>query len=121
MCSIHVTDPASAHEFYTGKLGFETLVAMPEGMLFVVNAPGQDVGLLLEPSDPEIAEPYRAAAYERGLPAIVFGSDDLDADIARLREAGVSVVGDVMTDPSGRSVLIDDEHGNYVQLHESVS
>ena len=39
MCSIHVKDPASAHEFYTGILGFETLMAMPEHNLFIVKDP----------------------------------------------------------------------------------
>ena len=39
MCSIHVKDPASAHEFYTGTLGFETLMAMPEHNLFIIKDP----------------------------------------------------------------------------------
>src|SRR6476620_4622083 len=53
MCSIHVKDPASAHEFYTGTLGFETLMAMPEYNLFIVKDPdgAGGAGLLLEPSD----------------------------------------------------------------------
>jgi catechol 2,3-dioxygenase-like lactoylglutathione lyase family enzyme len=54
MCSIHVTDPAAAHTFYTGTLGFETLMAMPEHNLYIIKDPGADdssVGLLLEPSD----------------------------------------------------------------------
>ena len=53
MCSIHVKDPASAHEFYTGTLGFETLMAMPEHNLFIIkDADGAGgAGLLLEPSD----------------------------------------------------------------------
>ncbi|MCE3291238.1 MAG: glyoxalase [Arthrobacter sp.] len=45
MCSIHVKDPAAAHSFYTGTLGFETLMAMPEYNLYIIKDPGsQDPG-----------------------------------------------------------------------------
>ena len=67
MCSIHVKDPAAAYEFYTGILGFESLLVMPEHNLFIVKDPagsgGGSVGLLLEPSDNPIG-----AAYMNGLP-----------------------------------------------------
>lgn len=42
MCSIHVKDPAAAHEFYTGVLGFETLMAMPEYNLYIVKDAGSN-------------------------------------------------------------------------------
>lgn len=54
MCSIHVKDPATAHAFYTGTLGFDTLMAMPEYNLYIIKDPGasdNSAGLLLEPSD----------------------------------------------------------------------
>ena len=62
MCSIHVKDPAAAFEFYTGILGFESLLVMPEHNLFIVKDPagsgGGSVGLLLEPSDNPIGSTY---------------------------------------------------------------
>lgn len=76
MCSIHVKDPATAHAFYTGTLGFDTLMAMPEYNLFIIKNPGADdtaTGLLLEPSDNPIGANYMNAVYDAGMPAVVLG------------------------------------------------
>jgi catechol 2,3-dioxygenase-like lactoylglutathione lyase family enzyme len=136
MCSIHVKDPAAAHSFYTGTLGFETLMATPEYNLYIIKDPGsqdpasqnpdpQDnaaagssVGLLLEPSDNPIAAAYMNGLYESGLPAIVFGVPDVRAEHERLTAAGVRFQGEPSEDPSGISAVFDDGCGNYVQLHQ---
>jgi predicted enzyme related to lactoylglutathione lyase len=121
MCSIHVKDPAAAHTFYTQTLGFETLMAMPEHNLFIIKDPGSDagsVGLLLEPSDNPIGANYMNAVHDAGLPAIVFGVPDVQAEYNRLVEAGVSFQGEPSQDPSGISAVFDDGCGNYVQLHQ---
>jgi predicted enzyme related to lactoylglutathione lyase len=121
MCSIHVTDPAKAHAFYTGTLGFDTLMAMPEYNLFIIKDPGasdSSVGLLLEPSDNPIGSDYMNAVYQAGLPAIVFGVPDVQAEYDRLVAAGVSFKSPPKEDPSGISAVFDDGCGNYVQLHQ---
>ncbi|ASN53744.1 MULTISPECIES: VOC family protein [unclassified Sinomonas] len=119
MCSIHVTDPASAHAFYTETLGFDTLMAMPEGNLFIVTSPDSGgVGLLLEPSDNPIGETYRTSVYDAGMPAIVLGSPDVRADYERLTAAGVAFRGEPTEDPYGVSAVFDDQHGNLIQLHQ---
>ncbi|TQF74954.1 glyoxalase [Rhodococcus spelaei] len=120
MCSVHVVDPAAAFGFYTEILGFEELLAMPEHHLFIVKSP-QDpdgVGLLLEPSDNPVAEAYRAGVYAQGLPAIVFGSPNVQADYERLSGLGVRFTGPPTADPSGTSAVFDDTCGNLVQLHQ---
>ncbi|MFD8806992.1 VOC family protein, partial [Streptomyces sp. NPDC059597] len=94
MTGVYVDDVERAHAFYTEVLGFETRlhVDLGEGALFVtVGAPDgaqPDVQLLLEPGGGPIAEPYRAALYEAGLPCIVFAVDDLFAEYERLRGLG---------------------------------
>jgi predicted enzyme related to lactoylglutathione lyase len=121
MCSIHVQDPAAAHAFYTGTLGFETLMAMPEYNLFIIKDPGADagsVGLLLEPSDNPIAADYMNGLYKAGLPAIVFGVRDVQAEYERLTKAGVGFRGAPAEDPSGISAVFDDACGNFIQLHQ---
>lgn len=118
MASIHVTDPAAAHAFYTGVLGLETLMAVPEHGLFIVNAAGQSTGLLLEPSDNPVAAAYRSGVYDQGLAAITLGTEDLDAEIARLADAGVEFRGEKVVDPSGSWILLEDGVGNLVQLHQ---
>ncbi|BCW51672.1 hypothetical protein StoSoilB13_40140 (plasmid) [Arthrobacter sp. StoSoilB13] len=125
MCSIHVKDPATAHAFYTETLGFETLMAMPEHNLFIIKDPGADnsadnnsVGLLLEPSDNPIGANYMNAVHDAGLPAIVFGVPDVQAEYERLVAAGVTFKGEPSEDPSGVSAVFDDGCGNFVQLHQ---
>jgi predicted enzyme related to lactoylglutathione lyase len=44
--------------------------------------------------------------------------DDLDAEIARLRDAGVSFRSDVVAGPGGRQVLLADPAGNLIELFQ---
>jgi catechol 2,3-dioxygenase-like lactoylglutathione lyase family enzyme len=120
MCSIHVKDPAAAHEFYTGILGFETLMAMPEHNLYIVKDPtgAASVGLLLEPSDNPIAAAYMNGLHDAGIAAIVFGVPDVRAEYKRLTAKGVMFQAEPSEDPSGISAVLDDGCGNFVQLHQ---
>ena len=117
LCSIHVSDPAHAFRFYTDVLGFDTYATMPEHNVYIVRAPGQDVGLLLEPIDVDVTRAYTRKLRQDAIPVIVFGVEDLDAEVERLRARGVAV-GKIFEDPSGRGVNIDDSVGNVVQIHE---
>ena len=120
MSSIHVTDPAAAFEFYTGVLGFEPLMVMPEYNLFVVRSPEEPTGpgLLLEPSENPVAEAYRRGLHEQGLPAVVLGVEDIHAEVARLRALGVRFLGEPASDAMGTAVVFDDGCGNLIQLHQ---
>jgi predicted enzyme related to lactoylglutathione lyase len=44
--------------------------------------------------------------------------DDLDAEVSRLRAAGVTFRNDVVSGPGGRQVLIEDPCGNPVELFQ---
>jgi predicted enzyme related to lactoylglutathione lyase len=44
--------------------------------------------------------------------------DDLDAEIARLRGAGLSFRGDVVSGPGGRQILLADPAGNLIELFQ---
>ena len=120
MCSIHVNDPAEAFEFYTKTLGFDELLAMPEASLYIVKSPEDPdgVGLLLEPSDNPVARAYMEGVYELGLPAIVFGVHDVDAEYERLSAAGVQFTGPPTMDPSGNLAIFHDNCGNLIQIHQ---
>ncbi|GAA3133072.1 VOC family protein [Streptomyces rectiviolaceus] len=126
MTGVYVDDVAKAHAFYTNVLGFETRhhVDMVGGPVFVtVGAAGAqpDLELLLEPGEGPIAEPYRKALHEAGIPAIVFGVDDVRAEHERLTGLGVrftqgpEVQGPVIT------AVLDDTVGNLVQLMQGAS
>lgn len=119
MCSIHVKDPAAAHEFYTAMLGFDTLMALPEHNLYIVQDPGGgSVGLLLEPSDNPIGATYMNALHDAGIPAIVFGVPDVRAEYDRLAAKGVMFQAEPSEGPGGKTVVLDDGCGNFVQLHQ---
>lgn len=122
MCSIHVKDPGAAFEFYTGILGFESLLAMPEHNLFIVKDPagsgGGSVGLLLEPSDNPIGSTYMNALHDAGMPAIVLGVTDVRAEYKRLSAKGVIFQGEPSEGPGGTTAVFDDGCGNFVQLHQ---
>ena len=49
---------------------------------------------------------------------IHFIYDDLDAEIARLRAAGVPFRNDVVSGPGGRQILVQDPAGNLIELFE---
>ena len=49
---------------------------------------------------------------------IHFIVDDLDREVARLREAGASFRNDIVTGPGGKQILLEDPSGNVVELFE---
>ncbi|CAM5688684.1 VOC family protein OS=Streptomyces alboniger OX=132473 GN=CP975_19850 PE=4 SV=1 [Streptomyces alboniger] len=122
MTSVYVDDVSRAHAFYTDVLGFETRVHMDlgGGTLFVtVGAPEgaqQDLQLLLEPGQGPIADPYRKAVREAGLPCIVFSVDDIEAEYERLRKLGVEFVQGPQEQGPVIMAVLDDTVGNLVQL-----
>ncbi|MFF4897432.1 VOC family protein [Streptomyces sp. NPDC001068] len=122
MTSVYVDDVVRAHAFYTEVLGFETRTRLDlgGGTLFVtVGAPGgaqPDLQLLLEPGQGPIAEPYRTAVYEAGLPAIVFSVEDIAAEYDRLRALGVRFTHEPQEQGPVIAAVLDDTVGNLIQL-----
>ncbi|MEV3856200.1 VOC family protein [Streptomyces sp. NPDC050095] len=126
MTQVYVDDVARAHTFYTDVLGFETRnhIDLGDGTLFVtVGAAGaqQDLELLLEPGQGPIAEPYRAALREAGLPCIVFAVEDVAAEHERLQKLGVTFTQGPKEEGPVITAVLDDTVGNYVQLMQPVS
>jgi catechol 2,3-dioxygenase-like lactoylglutathione lyase family enzyme len=44
--------------------------------------------------------------------------DDIDAEVARLRAAGVSFRNDVVKGPGGSQILVEDPSGNVIELFQ---
>ncbi|MHC3473940.1 VOC family protein [Streptomyces sp. 7R007] len=122
MTSVYVDDVTKAHAFYTDVLGFETRTHMDlgDGTLFVTvgaaEGAQQDLQLLLEPGQGPIAEPYRRAVREAGLPCIVFSVDDVEAEYERLRSLGVHFTQPPQEQGPVLTAVLDDTVGNLVQL-----
>jgi catechol 2,3-dioxygenase-like lactoylglutathione lyase family enzyme len=111
-----VTDVQAAIDFYTTHLGF-TLNSHP-GSAFADVVRGPLRLLLSGPaSSGARATPDDAAAAGRNRIHLVV--DDLDAEIGRLRGAGLSFRSDVVIGPGGRQVLLADPDGNLVELFQA--
>ena len=70
---------------------------------------------ILPPRRPR-ATPEDASAAGRNRIHLVV--DDLDAEVARLREAGLPFRSEVVSGPGGRQVLVADPAGNLVELFQ---
>ena len=113
-----VDDVQAAIDFYTGYLGFTVGLARVPAFADVTRG---SLRLLLSgpaSSGARATPPDMAAAGRNRIHLVV---DDLDAEIARLREAGLSFLGDVVVGPGGRQILLTDPAGNLVELFTPAS
>jgi catechol 2,3-dioxygenase-like lactoylglutathione lyase family enzyme len=112
---VHDVDEALA--FYTKLLGFELLTsAVPAfadvkrgNLRLLLSGPASSAGRPM----PDGAKPGPG-----GWNRIHFIVDDLDADVARLREAGALFRNDIIEGPGGRQILLQDPSGNVVELFQ---
>jgi predicted enzyme related to lactoylglutathione lyase len=121
LVSIFVSDPLEAFRFYTQVLGFVEQLYMPEAYLAIVASPEepQGTGLMLEPNNNPIASTYQQALYAAGLPAMVFGVADIQAEYERLTAAGVTFTQPPTQESWGKQAILEDGFGNLIQLHQA--
>lgn len=112
-----VDDVQAAIDFYTTHFGFEVRTAFPPAFADVVRG---NLRLLL--SGPQSSAGRPMADGERPGPGgwnrIHLIVDDLDAEVARLRDAGVPFRNPVVTGPGGAQILAVDPAGNLVELFQ---
>ena len=110
-----VDDVQAAIDFYTTHLGFTLNTSAAPAFADVVRGP---LRLLLSgpASSGARATPDDAASAGRNRIHLIVG--DLDADIARLRDAGLSFRSEVITGPGGRQILLADPAGNLIELFQ---
>jgi catechol 2,3-dioxygenase-like lactoylglutathione lyase family enzyme len=112
-----VDDVETAVNFYTTHLGFSVLTNF--GPAFADVKRGHLRLLLSGPTSsagrpmPDGRQPS-AGGWNR----IHLLVDDIEAEVARLRGAGVSFRNDVVTGPGGKQILIDDPAGNPIELFQ---
>ncbi|MEL6687340.1 MAG: VOC family protein, partial [Pseudomonadota bacterium] len=73
---------------------------------------------LLEPNAHPATPVYQAALKADGIPFTAFSVDDLDAEVARLEEAGVEFTKAPMDVGTAKIAVLDDTCGNLIQLIE---
>jgi len=112
-----VDDVAAAVDFYTGHLGFEVLTSFPPAFADVKR--GNLRMLLSGPSSSAgRAMADGAKPGPGGWNRIHFIVEDLEAEMARLRDEGVRFRNDVVKGPGGAQVLISDPSGNLIELFQ---
>jgi catechol 2,3-dioxygenase-like lactoylglutathione lyase family enzyme len=111
-----VDDVAKAVEFYTKVLDFEVLNAFPP---FADVARGNLRVLLSGPaSSAGRPMPDGEKPGPGGWNRIHLIVDDIEAKVARLREAGATFRNDIIEGPGGKQILLLDPAGNVIELFE---
>ncbi|MEQ8268053.1 MAG: VOC family protein [Parvibaculum sp.] len=111
-----VDDVEEAVAFYTTFLGFEVLNSFPA---FADVARGKLRLLLSGPaSSAGRPMPDGAKPGPGGWNRIHLIVADIDAEVVRLRQAGVPFRNDILEGPGGKQILLQDPSGNVVELFQ---
>jgi catechol 2,3-dioxygenase-like lactoylglutathione lyase family enzyme len=111
-----VDDVQAAVDFYTTHLGFTLRSNPAPAFADVVRGP---LRLLLSGPASSGARATPDDNSDAGRNRIHLILDDgFDAEIDRLRAAGVTFRSDIVTGPGGRQILLSDPAGNLIELFE---
>ena len=112
-----VDDVEAAIDFYTTHLGFAVRMSAAPAFADVTRG---NLRLLL--SGPTSSAGRAMSDGTRPGPGgwnrIHLLVDDIDAEVARLREAGLTFRNDIVKGPGGSQVLLVDPSGNFVELFQ---
>jgi catechol 2,3-dioxygenase-like lactoylglutathione lyase family enzyme len=111
-----VDDVAAAIDFYTTHLGFTVHTNVIPAFADVIRGP---LRLLVSGPASSGARATPDDFTSAGRNRIHLIVNDLDVEIHRLREAGLSFRSDVVAGPGGRQILLTDPAGNLIELFEA--
>ena len=110
-----VDDVQGAVDFYTTLLGFRLKTSAAPAFADVVRGP---LRLLLSGPASSGARATPDDAATPGHNRIHLIVDDLDAEINRLRGAGLPFRSELVSGPGGRQILLADPAGNLIELFQ---
>ena len=112
-----VNDVGESLAFYTKLLGFDVLTDFAPAFADV-----QKGNLRLLLSGPKSSAgrsmPDGATPGPGGWNRIHFLVDDIDAEVARLVDAGAHFRNDIVEGPGGKQILLQDPSGNVIEIFE---
>ena len=111
-----VDDVQAAIDFYTTHLGFTVNTHPAPAFADVLRGP---LRLLLSGPTSSGARATPTDATDPGRNRIHLVVDDLKAEVARLREAGVTFRSEVVAGPGGHQILLSDPAGNLIELFQT--
>ena len=112
-----VDDVEKALAFYTKFLGFAVLTSFPPAFADVARG---RLRLLLSGPASSAGRPMPDGVKPGpgGWNRIHLIVDDIEAEVAGLRDAGASFRNDILEGPGGKQVLLQDPSGNVVELFQ---
>ena len=112
-----VDDVEESIGFYTGNLGFTMESDRSPAFAEVVRG---NLRLLLSGPTSSAGRPMPDGRKPGpgGWNRIHFIVDDIDAEVERLRAAGLGFRNDVIKGPGGKQILVDDPSGNPIELFQ---
>jgi catechol 2,3-dioxygenase-like lactoylglutathione lyase family enzyme len=112
-----VDDVDEAVGFYTEHFGFEPGHDASPAFAEVLKG---NLRLLLAGPESSAGRPMPDGRTPEpgGWNRIHFVVDDIDAEVARLRDAGVGFRNEVVSGPGGRQILVDDPAGNPIEIFQ---
>ena len=112
-----VDDVEAAIAFYTKHFGFDVLNYYSPAFADVQRG---NLRLLLSGPTSSAARPMPDGRQPEpgGWNRIHFIVDDLEAEVERLRAAGVTFRGDIVKGPGGSQIVLDDPAGNPIELFQ---
>src|SRR5215831_16431079 len=112
-----VDDVDKAIDFYTTQFGFSVLSNFAPAFADVARG---NLRLLLSGPRSSAARPMPDGTKPApgGWNRIHLIVDDIDAEVARLRDAGALFRNDILEGPGGKQILLQDPSGNVVELFQ---
>ena len=112
-----VDDVEAAIAFYAKHFGFDVLNDYSPAFADVQRG---NLRLLLSGPTSSAARPMPDGRQPQpgGWNRIHFIVDDLEAEVSRLRTAGVTFRGEIVKGPGGSQILLDDSAGNPIELFQ---
>lgn len=112
-----VNDVQASIDFYTKHLGFELLTSAVPAFADVTKG---NLRLLLSGPASSAGRPMPDGAKPGpgGWNRIHFIVDDLAAEIAHHRQAGLEFRNEIVTGPGGSQILLQDPSGNIIELFQ---
>ena len=112
-----VDDVDEAIAFYTDHLGFALEQQMGPAFA-IVSREGLSLWLSGPKSSAARPMPDGRRPEPGGWNRVVVEVDDLEANLAELKQAGLSFINEVVTGPGGQQILLEDPAGNVVELFQ---
>ena len=120
LTSVYVDDQEKALRFYTEVLGFVKKTDFSNGpfrWLTVTSPEDQDgIELQLALNNNPAAKTYQQALFEQKQPAVMFSSDDVEADYQRMKSRGAEFTMPPTDVTASKIAMVNDTCGNLIQL-----